>query len=320
MRWKETDIITVDTHADSLGAVLSGQRHLTETSTKGQLDFPRMRQVGHRVQFFSCWVEPEYKPDRALTRTLAYIDAFWEEVRHAADLVMPVNDRASLDAALASGKIAALLSIEGADAVTGPGHIVRLLYRLGVRLMSLTWNQRNLLADGAGEDPGGGGLSQAGRQVVHQMNEIGMIVDVSHLAEAGFWDVLAVSQKPVIASHSNCRALKDHRRNLSDAQIRALAEKGGIQGITFVRDFLGGTADLDRVVDHIVHALDVVGDDRHTGIGSDFDGVEEPVPGLEDVTGWPRLAERLADRQLSDDTIRRVLGENYINFLYDIWA
>ncbi|MCY0863569.1 MAG: membrane dipeptidase, partial [Sulfobacillus sp.] len=80
------------------------------------------------------------------------------------------------------------------------------------------------------------------------------------------------------------------------------------------------TADVDRVVDHIVHALDVVGDDRHTGIGSDFDGVEDPVPGLEDVTGWPRLAERLADRQLSDDTIRRVLGENYINFLYDIWA
>jgi len=320
MRWKDTEIITVDTHADSLGAVLSGQRHLTETSTKGQLDFPRMQKVGHRVQFFSCWVEPEYKPDRALMRTLAYIDAFWEEVGRAADLVIPVSDRASLDAALASGKIAALLSIEGADAVTGPGYMVRLLYRLGVRLMSLTWNQRNLLADGAGEDPGGGGLSQAGRQVVQQMNEIGLIVDVSHLAEAGFWDVLAVSQQPVIASHSNCRALKDHRRNLSDAQIRALAEKGGIQGITFVRDFLGGTADLDRVVDHIVHALNVVGDDRHTGIGSDFDGVEEPVPGLEDVTGWPRLAERLADRGLSDNTIRRVLGENYINFLYDIWA
>ncbi|PSR23816.1 MAG: peptidase M19 [Sulfobacillus acidophilus] len=309
----------VDTHADSLGSVLRGERHLYEQSEIGQLDFPRMAQVGHTLQFFSLWVEPEYKPERAMHRLLQYVDSFWQEIGGHSEWIIPVIDRASLAQVVSQGKLGAVMSVEGAEGLAADPAMVRILHRLGVRLLSLTWNQRNALADGAGEDPGGGGVSRAGRDVIQEMNRCGMVVDVSHLAEAGFWDVLECSSHPPIASHSNCRALKAHRRNLSDGQIRALAEHGGIQGITFVRDFLGGAEDINRVVDHIMHALDVVGDDRHTALGSDFDGVEQAVTGLEDVTQLPRLAETMSDRGLSDTSIGRVFGTNYLEFFDNAW-
>jgi membrane dipeptidase len=147
-----------------------------------------------------------------------------------------------------------------------------------------------------------------------------MVVDVSHLSAASFWDVLAVSLTPPIASHSNCAALAAHPRNLSDAQIRALVRAGGMQSVTYVREFLGGTADRSQVVRHILHHLDVAGTDRHLGLGSDFDGVREPVPGLEDATRLPDLAEALWAAGLEEETITRILGQNYIDFFHRIWA
>ncbi len=320
MRFHGVEMPVVDTHADSLGAVLRQERHLYERSDEGQLDFPRMLEGGHTLQFFSLWVEPDYKPERALARLLQYIDAFWLEIGSHPDLIQPVSDWPSLEAVLKSGKIGGVPSIEGAEGVGTDPAVVRLLHRLGVRLMSLTWNERNALADGAGEEPGGGGVSRAGRAIIQEMNRVNMIVDVSHIAEAGFWDVLEISERPVIASHSNCRELAPHRRNLSDAQIRALAQQGGVQGITFVRPFLGGREDLDRVIDHMAHATDAVGSDQHVGLGSDFDGVDKAVTGLEDVTMLPRLAERMSARNFSDETIQRVLGYNYIEFLKKTWT
>lgn len=320
MKFHGVDIPVVDTHADSLGGVLRGERHLFERSTTGQVDFPRLSEVGHTLQFFSLWVEPEYKPEQALARTLQYVDAFWTEVSGDPGGIYPVLNREDLAAARSLSRPGAAISIEGAEALgTGDPAMVRLLHRLGVRLISLTWNQRNALADGAGEDPGGGGLSRAGREMVREMNRVGIVVDVSHLSEAGFWDVLEASSCPVVASHSNCRALASHRRNLSDGQIRALAMVGGVQGITYVRDFLGSGEDLERVADHIGYALDVVGDDRHTGLGSDFDGVEVPVAGLEDVTHLPALADVLSRRGLSDESIARVFGYNYLEFFEHAW-
>ncbi|NMP20821.1 dipeptidase [Sulfobacillus harzensis] len=320
MQFHGQDMPVVDTHADSLGAVLRGERNLYERSEKGQLDFPRMQEGGHTLQFFSLWVEPENKPERAMSRLMQYLDAFWTQIGAHSEWIRPVLDRESLEALLRDGGIGGVPSIEGAEGVGTDPAMVRILHRLGVRLMSLTWNERNALADGAGEEPGGGGVSRAGRAIIQEMNRVNIIVDVSHIAEAGFWDVLEISSRPVIASHSNCRELQNHRRNLSDAQIRALAAQGGIQGITFVRPFLGGSEDLERVVDHILHALAVVGTDRHLGLGSDFDGVDNPVGGLEDVTQLPRLAQRMSDRGLSDDSIRRILGYNYIDFLRNTWA
>lgn len=317
MKFHGVDLVVVDTHADSLGGVLRGERHLFEDSHLGQLDFPRMRQMGHSLQCFSLWVEPEYKPERALTRLLAYVDAFWAEIGGHPEWIIPVLTVEDLDRVASGAVMGGLMSVEGAEAVGTDPALVRILYRLGVRLMSLTWNQRNMLADGAGEDPGGGGLSRAGREVIQEMNRVGIVVDVSHLSHAAFWDVLECSQARVIASHSNCWTLREHRRNLTDGQIRALAARGGVQGITFVRDFLGPDYNLSRVADHIVYSLDLIGDDRHTALGSDFDGVEEPVSGLEDVNGLVALADMLSARGLSDQTVVRIFGQNYLELFRD---
>lgn len=313
-------MLVVDTHADSLGDVLKGTRHLGEHAKTGQLDFPRMRQGGGAtIQFLSCWVEPEYKPERALGRLMSYLDAFWQEVA-ANPEVYPIQSAQDWQTVVAGNHLGVVASVEGAEGVGTDPARVRLLHRLGVRLMSLTWNERNALADGAGEDPGGGGLSRAGRHIIAEMNRLGMVIDVSHLAQAGFWDVLEYSTRPVIASHSNCRRLAPHWRNLTDAQIRALAGHGGIQGITFVRPFLGAGQDIEAVIDQMLHHLAVVGDDRHLGLGSDFDGVPEPVPGLEDVTCLLQLAERMSRRGLADLTIRRIFGYNYQDFFFAAWT
>jgi membrane dipeptidase len=319
MRLGDRIVPVVDTHADSLSTLLEGQRHLGEWGSTGQLDWPRMVEGGSNLQFLSCWVEPEYKPERALGQLLRFLDKFWLEVEAYPAQVQVVTDLARLNALVESDGVGAVLSIEGSEALGTDLGRLRLCYRMGVRLVSLTWNERNALADGAGEDPGGGGVSRDGRAMIAEMNRIGMIIDVSHLAEAGFWDVLELSKDPVIASHSNCRAVTAHVRNLSNGQIRALAKANGVQGITFVREFLGGSEDVDRVIDHMMHSLAVVGDDRHLGLGSDFDGVDHPVSGLEDVTALPRLAERMAVRGLADDTIAHILGGNYIEFLRRAW-
>jgi membrane dipeptidase len=308
----------VDTHADSLGDVVAGRRRLGETSG-GQWDIVRMRATGQRLVFWSCWVEPAYKPAGALARLVAYLDAAYGELERNPSLTL-VQNASSLDAAWRDPVGGVVLAVEGAEAVGTDPAVLRILWRLGVRALSLTWNERNLLADGAAEDPGGSGLSRAGRRVVAEMNRLGMVVDVSHLAEAGFWDVLALSTRPPLASHSNCRALAGHPRNLSDAQIRALARAGGVQSITFVREFLGGTEDRKAVVQHILHHLDVVGDDRHIGLGSDFDGVTEPVRGLEDATRVPDLFADLIRAGLSEGTLRRLAGENVVDLLRSHWA
>lgn len=319
MQWRGRTLHTVDTHADSLGATVHGRRRVVDRSDEGQLDLPRMREVGHTLQFFSCFVEPDYKPERSLPRLLHYIDTFWQEVGQDPEAIA-VTDRNSLERLLATpGAVGGAISVEGAEGLGTDEFRLRILWRLGVRLLSFTWNQRNALADGAGEDPGAGGLSRAGRRMVQAMDQMGMVLDVSHIAEQGFWDIMEVAERAPIASHSNCRALCDHRRNLSDAQVRALAEKGGVQGVAFVTDFLGGAQDLERVGDHVLHHLEVVGNDRHLGLGSDFDGVEEYVRGLEDITKLPALFDHLSERGLSDDTIARLAGENYIDFLRQVW-
>lgn len=319
MQWHGLKIPVVDTHADSMLGVVYNRRRLGERSEQGQLDIPRALEGGLTLQCFSCWVEPEYKPERALTRQLEFFDRFWQEATANTDRLAVVTDRDSLELALSSNKLGGIISVEGAEALgTSPG-LVRLFHRLGVRLMSLTWNERNALADGAGEDPGGGGISRAGRAIIGEMEDVGIIVDVSHLSEAGFWDVTEIHTRPFIASHSNCKTLTPHRRNLSDEQIRALAKAGGVQGITFVREFLGGTEDINRVVDHMAHALDVVGDSLHLGLGSDFDGVENPVGGLEDVTCLPQLADHMSQRGFDDGTVANILGANYVRFLRTYW-
>ena len=217
------------------------------------------------------------------------------------------------------GYRSAILTIE--DAVELDGQIERLdtVYEDGVRMIALTWNYENSLGfpNSAGPEEHQRGLKPFGIEAVERMNELGIIVDVSHLSEGGFYDVARCSKKPFAASHSCCRALRDHPRNLTDDQLRLLGEKGGVVGINFYYDFLGEPADhttIDLVVKHMLHIRDKAGMDS-LAFGSDFDGIEGTLE-FEDFSGFPRILSAL-EKHFTDDEIDRITHGDFLRVFSD---
>ena len=211
-----------------------------------------------------------------------------------------------------------LLAIEEGGAIDGSLEALRMLYELGVRAMTLTWSNRNDIADGVNEECSGGGLTTFGRQVVAEMNRLGMLVDVSHIATAGFWDVIETSTKPIIATHSNAKTLCSHPRNLNDDQIKAINANDGLIGITFAGQFLEedyNNACIDSVYRHIDYMLNLLGNDDHVGFGSDFDGISHPPYNIHGVQDYKPLIEYLQSKNYSDSTIEKITHKNVLNLL-----
>jgi membrane dipeptidase len=313
------DSLVVDTHVDTVLHLVGNGRTLGSRQTEGHIDLPRLREGGVNCQFFAHYVEFEYKPDRALNRFLELLDTFYSEVEQNNDRVEVALSKEDILRIAGEGKVAAVISIEGGEPISGDLAVLRNLYRLGVRAIGLTWNERNDIADGVGEWRSAGGLTRFGVEVVEEMNRLGMIVDVSHLSEPSFWDVIEYSHKPVIASHSNARTLCNHVRNLKDEQIRALAENGGVMGVVFAPGFVDQEhATLEGVLDHIDHIVDLVGPD-HVGLGSDFDGITSTPEGLEDVSCLPSLTAGLIERGYTERNIEKILGENYLRVFEEVF-
>jgi membrane dipeptidase len=235
-------------------------------------------------------------------------------------------------AARDAGDVAILLNIEGSSILGEEVYLLRALFHLGLRALGLTWNGRNQLADGCMVLKAGG-LTEAGVRVVKEAQRLGIVVDVSHLAEPGFYDMLEIADRPVIASHSNCRALEDHPRNLTDEQLRRLSEAGGVMGINFYAEFVG-SLEFSALLDHVDHAVKVAGVE-HVGLGPDQlyyapDLLEEwramdkaagkvisPlrdrfVEGLERPGGMPLLVEGLLSRGYSQEEVEAILGGNFL--------
>lgn len=217
-------------------------------------------------------------------------------------------------------KAATLLAIEEGGAIDGSLEALRCLYELGVRAMTLTWSNRNDIADGINEEATGSGLTLFGKQVVAEMNRLGMLVDVSHISTAGFWSVIETSTKPIIATHSNAKSLCAHPRNLNDEQIKALAQNGGLAGITFAGQFLEEdwrNACIESVYKHIDYMLNLIGNDDHIGFGSDFDGISHPPYNIQGVQDYKPLIEYLS-KYYSDETINKITHQNVINLLQKV--
>ncbi|MDP2872976.1 MAG: dipeptidase [Bacillota bacterium] len=309
----------VDTHCDTILSMMRGERRLGERSDKGHLDLPRLREGGVAAQFFAVYIEPQFKPDRGLQRALEVIDVLLRELEAFPDQTELALSVADIRRIQSSGRVAAVLAIEGGEGIGGSLANLRVLYRLGLRSLGLVWNQRNLIADGIAERRTGGGLTTFGVEVVQQCNELGIVVDVSHLTDPGFWHVAETCKGPFMASHSNARAVCDHPRNLMDDQIKALAAAGGAMGLNFAPAFVAPKdATLADLLDHLDHIVSLVGPD-HVGLGSDFDGIGATPKGLEDATAFPRLTQALVDRGYSDDDIRKFLGENHLRVLKEVW-
>jgi membrane dipeptidase len=209
------------------------------------------------------------------------------------------------------------MGIEGGHAIEDSLALLRQFFNLGVRYMTLTHSNTNNWADSSGDKPRHGGLTKFGEQVVLEMNRLGMLVDVSHVADDTFWDVMAVSRAPVFASHSSCRSLTPHARNMSDEMIRALAKKGGVIQINFACQFVkrgSGQPRLADVVSHIHHAVKVAGIDS-VGVGADYDGVNCLPQGLQDVSTYPRITEALLAKGYSAPDVQKILGGNTLRLM-----
>ena len=309
------DLLIIDGHCDTILEIIRGKRKLGQLNNEGHIDLVRLKAGGVKVQFFAAFIETVFKPCHSLTRALQLIDAFFTEMADYGDVIVPGFGMKQIRRDMKEGKVIAVLGIEGGEALNGDLAVLRMFNRLGVRSIGLTWNKRNNIADGVGESVTRGGLTEFGRQVICEMNRLGMIIDLAHISEPGFWDALELSNKPVMVSHANCAALCGHPRNLSDSQIKALTQKGGVLGVSFVPEFLGrGRSGLEEFLNHVDHIAALVGTEV-IALGSDFDGIDVTASGLEDCRCYPSITAKLLERGYTEKEIRNIMGENFFRLM-----
>ena len=309
------DALVIDGHIDTPTLMLDRGYRLGERHRGEHVDLPRMVEGGLDGAFFSIYVARAYGEDeRATQRAVSMI----EEVLRQTDETDGVEVARSTDDVRAirqRGGRAILMGLEGGHALQGSPDVLRRLWANGIRYVTLTHTNTNSWADASTDRAVWGGLNDLGRQLVTEMNRLGVLVDLSHVSDATFADALAVTTAPVILSHSSCGALHDHARNVSDEMLVALADNGGVIMINFYRTYLGrGRVTLETVLDHIDHAIATAGAD-HVGLGSDFDGVPSLPTGLGDVTRLPWITHGMLQRGHSEETVRKVLGGNVMRVL-----
>jgi membrane dipeptidase len=353
---------SIDLHVDTLMAIVHENRRLEERGARGasglpprQLDGPGMAEGGLDAAVFAIFVTPYWQGDAAARRAHWLIDTLDAELARApvAALIRRVRTTEELDAAVATGRRGAFIGIEGGHAIADSLERLREFAARGLRYMTLTWANASGWADSSGSAPVHGGLTPFGRRVVAEMERLGVLVDISHVADTTFWDAIDCASAPLIASHSGCRALCDHPRNLTDEQLRAVAATGGVVGIPFFSEFLhpttrrsawtapwrtGGSfhdpaaaeladrrsrpagsmrpAPLARLVEHVLHAIEVAGPE-HVALGSDFDGMIVPPVGLQHVGRLPRLRTALARSGVPEATLDDVWGGNALRVFRD---
>jgi len=295
------------------GAVAYLRQYYTDPEKKRlQIDLRKIQKGGLDAAFFAI------DCTRSWSNNLLYgmdaIGYFMNEIKSNNNFIRIVRSASELTVAKKSGLFGALLAIENSDAFERSPYILQLMYELGVRSVTLTHSTRSHAADGC-EVLNGGGLTYYGHQLIEQMNDLGIIVDISHINEVGFWDAIEKSQHPVVGTHNCCRALCDHPRNLTDKQLKAIAENGGIIGITFVPSFVSSDrANLDSLLNHIEHAVRVAGID-HVGLGSDFDGGGDLIT---DATKLPEITIGLAARGFDEKELKKLLGLNWLRVIQDV--
>ncbi len=283
----------------------------------GHLDLERRQGKGRWAQFFATFGSPEDMPGRSLWEVfLEEYALFRSEIDANADLVVFCRTGAEAEAAFAAGKTAAFLSAEGAELLDCNLEKLRMAHRMGVRIVNITWNHPNALS-GTNAEKQDRGLSEQGRAFVKAMGELGMLVDVSHLSDPGFWDVMEITERPVVATHSNSRSVFPHPRNLTDEQFTAIIDTNGVAGLNMYAGFLGDDPDFDTVVSHLEHFL-ALGGENNVSIGGDWDGITSMPRGMNGIQDMEKLYEHLLRRNYSEALLEKVFYSNLMRVVNEV--
>ncbi|MBI3492848.1 MAG: membrane dipeptidase [Acidobacteria bacterium] len=337
--------IVVDTHIDTTQMLGRAgwdftARHGHERgqgSDGSHVDLPRMREGGLDAAFFSIFMPGTVTGPEAVKRSLLMIDNVRRLTeQHPNDIVLATT-AADVRAAHKAGKIAALMGMEGGHMIDDSLSVLRDYQRLGVRYLTLTHSVNTNWADSSGDKPVHNGLTDFGKDVVRELNRLGMLVDISHVADKTFWDALEVSNAPLIASHSSSRVISGHPRNMTDDMVKALAAKGGVVQINYEVTFLDNdrneasntrqglsreeqaklpplpTVSWEKIVEHIDHMVKLVGP-THVGLGSDFDGATMPS-GMDDCSMLPKITTALLAKGYSERDVTNILGGNILRVM-----
>ena len=303
-----------DTALTLLGDDLNQAGNLRKND--GHVDLERAKKLGGYAQCFACFTTPIYEelhgvsPIVVFERELATIQ---REVDRNQDLISIAYSTEEIETNRSLGKMSAILTLEGTAGIGYNPELLEDLWMIGFRISSLGWNESNPLT---GSHITGGGLTDQGREYVRQAQRLGMRIDVSHISDEGFWDIMEITDAPILATHSNSRAVWNHSRNLTDDMFRAICETDGVAGYNACRDFTGEDPDLDSICDHILHFIELDPNGKHIALGCDLDGVDATPDGFDGVQSYPVLAQRLLQRGLSEENVMDIFWNNAIRVLH----
>lgn len=302
----------IDTHCDTISCLLDNGKGLYENNM--HVDIRRMKHYDGYAQFFAAFIDPVYYKN-ARQRCFDIIQKLYSEIELNSNNILLCKNAYDYDKAINEQKIGAFLSIEGGECIPDI-NTLEYYYELGVRCIALTWNNTNHIAAGVMDDNPEFGLTEFGREVVSKMNELGILADVSHLHEKAFWDVVRVTKKPVIASHSNAKSICAHRRNLTDEQIREIINMHGYVGLNFCPDFLadGGNADILDIARHAEHFLEL-GGEKCIGFGADFDGIDKLPKGVGGCESYYDIEKSFLNYGIGQTVISNIEHRNFERIL-----
>ncbi len=305
--------IIFDAHCDTISKIAKLGGNLYQNKYHIDIERAKGENQGY-AQVFAAFTDIEDIETSPFEHACWLIDTYFNEVNKNAVLIRHCLSYKDVETALKANKIAAMLALEGGEAIEGKIENLEKFYHLGVRIMTLTWNYDNEIS-GSVMSGSGKGLSSFGKKVVSKMNKMGMLIDVSHISNEGFWDTLETSKKPVAATHSNAYSITKHPRNLNDEQIRALIKTNGFLGISFYSEFLSEErCDAFNIAKHIEHILSL-GGENILGFGSDFDGCETLPDGVGGVQNFWTVIDFLRMIGCGDEIIEKIAYKNFLRVL-----
>ena len=306
-----------DFHCDTALALLGEDMNDAGSLAKnnGHIDLERAAKLGGYAQCFACFTTPYMEEWNHVSAVVVFereLVSIQREVDANSDKIAIAYSPEEILENQKNGKMSAILTLEGTAGINYQPEILEDLHTIGFRVSSLGWNEKNPLT---GSHVTGGGLTDQGREYVRECQRLGILVDVSHISDEGFWDMMKIADGPIVATHSNSRAVWNNSRNLTDDMFRAICETGGVAGYNACKEFTGEDPDLDTICDHIFHFLELDPEGRHIALGGDLDGVDEMPRGFEGVQSWPALAQRLMSRGLTEELVRNIYWNNAIGVM-----